>query len=312
MLSVICPVLNEEAYIKKVLDFFIEAKPSDKELLIVDGGSTDNTIAVVNTYTNRYANIFLLHNPNKTVPFALNIALQKCKGDLIIRLDAHTEYAPDYFTRIIETFADTGADIVGGPMRTVGKTNFQKAVAYATCTKFGVGDSAFHNETHEGYVDSVYLGAWKREIFKDVGFFDEYLKRNQDDDFHYRAKARGKKIYLNPEIKSFYYPRNSFKALFSQYFQYGLYKPIVLRKTKSEIKPRHLVPSAFLLYLLALPVLIFYSNYFVIPLLLYCALALMYSLRSNGSLQVKAAIFFVYPNLHISYGSGFLLGLLKV
>ena len=195
----------------------------------------------------------MLHNKNKIVPYALNIAIKQSTGNPIIRLDAHTEYANDYIEKVIETFETTGADIVGGPMRAIGKTNFQKAVAYATSTKLGVGDSQFHDENAKGFVDSVYLGAWKREIFYDVGYFDEKMKRNQDDEFHYRAKSKGKKIYLNPEIKSRYYPRSSFRKLFMQYYQYGLYKPLVLKKIKTEIKLRHLVPIGFVFYLMLIP-----------------------------------------------------------
>jgi glycosyltransferase involved in cell wall biosynthesis len=311
MISVVCPVYNEEAYISKVLEFFVSALPVDKEIFIVDGNSTDRTTVIVNEFANKHTNIFLLNNPSKTVPFALNMAIPKCKGEFIIRLDAHTEYAPDYFEQIIKSFKETGADIVGGPMRTVGKTDFQKAVAYATCTRFGVGDSAFHDEMKSGYVDSVYLGAWKKEIFNDVGYFDETLKRNQDDDFHYRAKAKGKKIFLNPQIKSFYYPRDTAKKLFLQYFQYGLYKPIVLKKTMTEIKLRHLIPSAFLLYLISLPVLLFFSSLFWLPSVLYLALSCWYAISSHGNLSQKVYTFMSYPLLHISYGSGFLAGLAK-
>lgn len=312
MISVICPVYNEELYIYKLLEFFTSALPQEKELFIVDGNSTDKTKEIVNKYSENHTNIFLLNNERRVVPFALNLAIKKCKGNFIVRLDAHTEYATDYFEQIIKTFNETGADIVGGPMRTIGKTDFQKAVAYATCTKFGVGDSAFHDEMKSGYVDSVYLGAWRKEIFDDVGYFDEALKRNQDDDFHYRAKAKGKKIYLNPQIKSFYYPRNNAKKLLLQYFQYGFYKPTVLKKTMAEIKMRHLIPSTFLLYLIFLPVLLFFNSLFCIPGVLYLLLCCRYALASQGGLNQKLNTLIVYPLLHISYGSGFLAGLLRV
>lgn len=312
MLSVICPVYNEENYISKVLEFFSSALPNDKELFIVDGGSSDKTVDIVNDFAGKHSNVYLLHNPNKIVPYALNMAIKLCKGDFIVRLDAHTEYAPDYFEQIVKTFKESNADIVGGPMRTVGKTDFQKAVAYATCTKFGVGDSAFHDEEHSGFVDSVYLGAWKREIFKDVGYFDEALVRNQDDDFHYRAKANGKKIFLNPQIKSYYYPRNSAGKLLSQYFQYGLYKPIVLKKTMSEIKLRHLIPSMFVLYLVLLPFLLNFNLLFLLPGLLYILIDFCFAFALKGSFKQKLNTLIVYPVLHISYGSGFILGLFRM
>ena len=156
------------------------------------------------------------------------------------------------------------------------------------------------------------LDAWKREIFSDVGYFDEKMKRNQDDEFHYRAKSKGKKIYLNPEIKSRYYPRSSFRKLFMQYYQYGLYKPLVLKKIKTEIKLRHLVPIGFVFYLMLIPLLYFVIGKFVlIPLLIYLLLGLCFAIKAHEKFEVKIVIPLIYPVLHISYGTGFFSGLFK-
>ena len=197
-------------------------------------------------------------------------------------------------------------------MRAEGKTDFQKAVAYCTSTKMGVGDSSFHDENARGYVDSVYLGAWKRELFDDIGMFDERMKRNQDDEFHYRAKSKNKKIYLNPAIHSVYYPRSSAKKLFVQYFQYGLYKPLVLKKIKSEIKLRHLIPALFVAYILSLIPLLFYQYlFFLTPLLLYFFLSALFSISNSLTALSKLYCLIIFPILHISYGSGFIIGIFK-
>ena len=141
MLTVLCPTFNEANYIENVLRFFVESLPSDKELFIIDGGSTDGTIEIVKQWEKKNASIHLLHNPHKYVPQALNIGLKASKGKLIVRLDAHTVYSKNYFEKIIETFDKTGADIVGGPMNAVGETTIQKAVAHATSGWFGIGNS---------------------------------------------------------------------------------------------------------------------------------------------------------------------------
>ena len=310
MITVLCPTYNEAEYIEKVLNFFINAKPTDKELLIIDGGSSDGTKKIVNDWTNKCSNIRLLENENKYVPFALNIGIKNSKGDPIIRLDAHTEYAEDYFVQIIKTFNDTGADIVGGPMNAIGKTNFQIAVAHATSTVFGVGDSKIHKARYKGESDHVYLGAWRRKLFDEIGYFDERLKRNQDDEFHYRARSLGKRIYLNSEIKSFYYPRNSFSKLISQYFQYGLFKPIVLRKIKSEIKLRHIFPSLFSIYILSL-VFAFSSKFYLLPLFVYISIDIYFSIRAKSNIKIIINSLLIYPVLHLSYGFGFLTGLFR-
>ena len=312
MITVICPVYNESVFIKKLLDFYTQALPLEKELLVIDGTSTDDTCQIIEQYTQQHSDIHLLHNPQRIVPFALNQAIEAAKGDIIIRLDAHTDYEPDYFEKILATFKNTNADIVGGPMRIAKGNTVQNAIGYATSTSFGIGNSSFHFEDFEGYADSVYLGAWKKSIFKTTGLFDVAFKRNQDDEFHYRAKSLGFKIYQHPDIKLYYHPRNSFSLLFKQYYQYGLYKPLVLKKIKSAISLRHLVPLGFLLYLLTLPlyfVLPFY--YGLIPLLLYVFGDLFFSFRSKKPMKEILAIMLVYPILHISYGIGFLFGLTK-
>lgn len=311
MITVVCPVYNEENYIEDVIRFFIAAGPAEKELIIIDGGSSDKTCEIVNDFASRYSNIKLLNNPDKFVPFALNRAITSSTGDPVIRLDAHSRYDDDYFKAILETFDKTKSDIVGGPMRAIGSSSFQKAVARATATSFGIGDSAFHDENHEGYVDSVYLGAWKRSVFTDVGYFDTDMIRNQDDEFHYRAKSAGKRIYLNPAIKSWYYPRSNYSALFKQYYQYGLFKPLVLKKVRSGLKLRHLIPSAFVGYLFLLCFL-FWIPVVFLPLALYLLLDVVFALRKGDEFNVMVYMMTIYPVLHISYGTGFIFGMIKI
>lgn len=308
MISVICPTFNEANYIENVLRFFISASPKEKELLIIDGGSDDGTREIVNDWAKKHTNIFLIYNPYKFVPFALNIGIKESTGDPIVRLDAHTEYSNDYFISILKTFSKTNADIVGGPMRAEGKTIFQRAVAYCTSSSFGIGNSKIHREHYKGESDHVYLGAWQRKLFSEIGFFDESLKRNQDDEFHYRASSLGKKIFLNPEIKSYYYPRSSLNKLFKQYFQYGLFKPLVLRKVKSGFKLRHLIPSLFVIYLITLPITIVFPQYYFI-LILYFVIGLIFSVNNKLKISEKCYSLIIYFTIHISYGSGFILGL---
>ena len=310
MITVICPTYNESKFIEQIIKFFLNAKPDDKELLIVDGGSTDETCEIINGWTSKHNNIKLVENPDKYVPFALNKAIKMSSGDPIVRLDAHTEFAEDYFEKIIETFNITGADVVGGPMRAIGKSDFQKAVALVTGTVFGIGDSKIHRENYSGESDHVYLGAWQRKLFDEIGFFDERLKRNQDDEFHYRARSMGKKVFLNPDIKSYYYPRSNIFKLIGQYFQYGLFKPLVLKKIKSEIKVRHIIPAVFCVYLLGLP-LTYFSIFYLLPLFLYTVLNLYFSLRFSRNIIINILLLIIYPSIHISYGLGFIAGILK-
>jgi hypothetical protein len=223
-------------------------------------------------------------------------------------LDAHTEYSKDYCVRILEVFKETNADIVGGPMIKKGVTLFQKAVAYCTSTSFGIGNSKIHRSDYCGTSDHVYLGAWRRDLFDNIGYFDVRLIRNQDDEFHYRAKSRGKKIFLSSKIKSEYFPRDSIKKLFTQYFQYGLFKPLVLKKVKSEFKYRHIIPSIFVIYFVTMP--LWYKNIFL-SLVFFTYFLLVTIFTQIAILSFKSKIFclIIYPTIHIAYGLGFLIGL---
>lgn len=313
MITVVCPVFNESKYIAGLLEFCINGLPAEKEIIIIDGNSTDDTCAIVETFQKKQVNIQLLHNPKRIVPFALNMAIKKAKGDVIVRLDAHTLYDENYFLKVLEAFDKSGADIVGGPMRIAAGTALQDAVGYATSTSFGIGNSSFHFDNFEGFTDSVYLGAWKKNIFETTGLFDEALKRNQDDEFHYRAKNLGFKIYQSPQIKSYYYPRNSYATLFKQYYQYGFYKPLVLAKVRSGLRFRHLVPLLFVLYLISLPLFILFKYWLMLfPLALYFLLNFTYSFRSKKSILQVGRISIAYFMLHVSYGSGFILGAINM
>jgi len=310
--SVICPVYNEIEFITQFFDFIESAKIKPIELFVIDGMSTDGTRYYLENKCKKLSYLQILNNSNRTVPFALNLAIPLCTGEIIIRLDAHTKYAIDYFDKILETFDKVDADIVGGPTRTISKNSKQEAIAYMFNTSFGMGNSSIHDIKFKGYTDSVTFGAWKRDIFRKSGLFDTQLKRNQDDEFHYRAITMGYKIYQNPEIQLFYYPRSSFNGLFKQYFEYGLYKPMVLKKIKTAFKFRHLAPSFFVSYLIIL--IFFYwliGNILLLPLFIYILLDFYFVLKSKKSYFVKFCILISYPTVHLGYGLGFILGLFK-
>jgi succinoglycan biosynthesis protein ExoA len=313
-ISIICPVFNEAAYLPNLLSFLAMVKPLNKEIIFIDGGSTDGSEELIKACSISNKSIKYYHNPNKTVPFALNIGIENASADIISRIDAHSVYADDYFEKILETFANVKADGVGGPTRTAFTNPFQEAVGYAISSKMGVGSSKVHQLDFEGYTDSVTFGAWKKEIFQTVGMFDERFKRNQDDEFHYRLGAAGFKVYQNPEIKIFYYPRSSVRTLFKQYFQYGLYKPLVLKKVKTGRKLRHYVPSIFVVYLLiTLPLIINNLQLILVsPLLLYIGLSLIFTFKSGVSIVAKFSLPLIFSSIHIAYGLGFIVGLVKL
>jgi len=318
-LSIIIPCRNEEKYIGKCPDSIIaQDYLNDKlEVLVVDGMSEDGTRGILETYMQEYPFVRLLDNPRKIVSTALNIGMKSAQGDIIVRMDVHTEYAPDYVTRCLQVLEQTGADNVGGAARTKADSYIQKAVSIAYKTSFGVGGAKFHNENFEGYVDTVTYGCWKKTTLEKIGLFDEELVRNQDDELNLRLIRSGCKIWQSPEIKSWYYPRSSIVALFKQYVQYGYWKVRVIQKHKIPASIRHIVPGTFVGLLAIMAAL---SPFSQLSLKILAGLLLFYGAANSGAsflackepskwkyIPVMPIIFAAY---HFGYGYGFLRGIL--
>ena len=234
------PVHNEATQIARTLRaVFAQDYPGDRmEVIVVDGMSTDDTRAIIESFQAEHANVRLISNLGKIVPTGLNAGIRQAKGDIIVRLDGHTEVAADYVRQCVTSLLRSGADNVGGKMTAVGTSIIGKVVAIAASTPLGVGGARFHYSNQEEWVDTVYLGAWRRELFCRIGLFDEEQVRNQDDEFNYRLLERGGRILLTPHVKSTYTARSSLRAVAGQYFKYGYWKVRVMQKHPYQMRWR--------------------------------------------------------------------------
>jgi len=310
ILSVICPVLNGEKYItSNILKFFTDSKFEDKELLIIDGGSNDRTIEIVKDWCQKYSNIKLIHNPHKYVPYALNIGIKESKGQFISRLDVHTVYPKNYFEKCIELSKTIDADNIGGTIISCGVSICGKAIAHSMSSLFGVGNSTPRIKSYDGYVDSIAFGFWDKQVFDKYGFFDETLIKNQDEDHNYLIIENGGKVYQSSKIKTYYFVREKIIDFIKQMFYYGFYKPLVLVKNISRIKIRHIIPSLFSVYIFTL----FFSlnPFWLIPLFLYLLLNILFSIINKENILTKIICIIIFPIMHMSYGIGFILGLIN-
>lgn len=319
VVSIVIPILNEEKYIANCIESILEQDyPKEKlELVLVDGISSDDTLAIIERYKSYCPFIKVYSNPQKTVQFALNIGIMNAKGKYIVRMDAHSEYVADYVSKCIEFLEKTNAFDVGGPMIAKGKNDIQKVVAAAYHSPFALGGGKFHIENFEGYADTVFLGAFRKQDLIDIGLYDERLPRSEDDDLTFRINEAGYKVYITPQIKSVYYPRDSYSSLFKQYFEYGLWKVAVIKKHKKPARISHLIPLLFILFLLffGLGSLIFrpIRYIFVIVMCLYIVLDVFFSFKNKyiNSFKNKLRLMYVHFVLHFSYGIGFLIGIFK-
>jgi succinoglycan biosynthesis protein ExoA len=248
----------------------------------------------------------------------LNIAIQRAKGEILVRVDGHCEIHKDYVKNCVEYLSKEEVDGVGGPMETIGETPAAQAIALAMSSPFGVGGSAFRTiKDRRMYVDSVAFPAYKKETLLKAGLFDEELVRNQDDEYNYRLRAMGGKILMTPDIRSRYYSRSSVRSLWRQYFQYGYWKVRVMQKHPRQMSLRQFIPLTFVVTLFVLSALAIFSE----PArLLLAAVVGAYLLANLGASLLTAKkhgwqympmLVVSFAALHFSYGLGFLYGLVK-
>ena len=253
--SVVIPSYNEEAYIENCVRSILASNyPQDKlQVLVCDGQSTDATQEIVKKIAEENPQVVLLQNLNKTTPFALNLGLKYSSADVKIILGAHSTVDDNFVlqnVKVLETMPEVGC--AGGVIENVYENNTSESIGLAMSSTFGVGNAHFRTGAKSGFVDTVAFGAYRKEVFENIGYFDESLTRNQDDEFNYRVTKAGYKIYLEPNIRCKYYVRGSFTKLYKQYFQYGYWKVFVNKKHGAFLSIRQLVPPAFVLYLLLL------------------------------------------------------------
>jgi glycosyltransferase involved in cell wall biosynthesis len=325
--SLIMPVRDEAPYISKAVESVLRQHLNglEWELLVADGASADGTREILERYAAERPEIRIIDNPERTVPCGLNRAILAARGRVVLRIDAHTEYEPDYARACIETLERTGAQNVGGPARTKAEGIVPQAIAAAYHSPFGCGGARFHDVNYEGPVDTVTYGCWKRTTLFDVGLFDELFVRNQDDELNLRITRGGGLIWQTPQAVSWYRPRATLKSLYRQYFQYGFWKFAVLRKHRIPASWRHLVPGAFLFWLSSTalaatlgrlaeaPAITLTASVLLgLALAVYAAVAVLAALwygRKHGA-AVTALLPLVFATYHFSYGLGFLSGII--
>jgi glycosyltransferase involved in cell wall biosynthesis len=247
LVSIIVPCRNELHHIKQFIHSAINQclENFTIEIIIADGNSNDGTREVLSGLTATDKRIRWIDNPRQIVSTGLNLCLAHALGDIVVRMDVHTQYATDYVLQCVRALESTGAMCVGGPWLAVGRTTHERAIAAAFQSSVGSGRATSRCVNYTGWVDTVYLGAWWRADLVELGGFDESLVRNQDDELALRIHRRGGRVWQSADIRSAYFPRASLTALYRQFRQYGYWKIPVIRKHRLPASLRHLVPFAF-------------------------------------------------------------------
>ena len=311
--------MNEKKYIKEFIESVLrqDFEKNLLEFLLIDGMSQDGTRNIIKNYCKKYDFIKILDNIKKNIPSALNIGIKNAQGKYIVRMDAHTYYYPDYISSCIEIIKTGNYQNVGGPTVLGHKNRMQKIISEAHYSLFALGGGKSHNKNYEGLADTVSFGTFEKNYLLKIGLYDENIKFAEDDDLNFRIIENNGKIFITPEIKFIYYPRDNLISLFIQYFKYGTWKMAVIKKHKKPARISHLVPVCFVIFLVFFPVISIFNKYIYfftcIIFFLYIFLDLIFSFKKNSKLNFfdKLILFFTHFIIHVSYGLGNIFGIFK-
>lgn len=320
LITIICPIYNEESFIYSTLKNLNNSlKNFDKtkiDILFIDGGSTDTTREKLNSYKKVFTklNYIIINNPHKFVSHAMNIGIEKSNSEYIARIDSHSILPENYFKILLEYSKKLNSENIGFAVDTIPPDNslISKSISIALSSKFGVGNSHFRtsNVNKPLSVDTVPYGFFPKKVFTKIGLYDTNLLRNQDDELNYRIISNGGKIYLLPGLRVKYFSRNSFLKLFQMYFQYGLFKPLVIYKT-GIFRLRQLAPLFLILGIIFDILIYLFTGFPMIIVLTYISFIFISSFFlgiKNHKLILIPLIVTSLVLVHISYGIGFLNG----
>ncbi len=316
--SVIVPMRNERRYIERCLRSLVEQNYSHDryEVIVVDGSSDDGSRELVDTFREALPDLRVVENRGRHTSRGLNIGLAFARGDVIARVDAHAAVASDYLRQSVAALERTHADAVGGPIRTLGEGPSGETIALAVSSPFGVGNAVFRYSEKEQWTDTVAFPAYRRDVFDRIGPFAE-IDGGEDDEFHFRLLDSGGKILLTPAIRSTYYARQTYFELARQYFGYGQAKVVVLSRHPKRTRLRQLVPSAFVVALVATLALAFFGGMFAMPLgvlwggYFVASFAVAAVIASKHGWRQVIRLPAAFACMHVAYGLGFLSGLLR-
>lgn len=313
LVSVVIPCRNEVKAIAKTVRALLASEHPNLEILVVDGMSEDGTREVVRELSSTEPRVRMIDNPHKLTPYAFNLGVKNARGGYVQIVGSRNELSRDYIPLMMKHLeADPKVACVGGDFQHVHDSEPGRYITRAMESKFGVGGGNYRTMEKDTLVDTVGVPMYRRSIFDEVGFFDENLTRNQDDDYNFRVRRAGHQILYVHDAKTTYLVRGSLKKAYRQYQQYGYFKVYVNKKHGAVTTMRQLVPALFLAFWpLALAASLAWPPFAWAALgvaALYVALGLALAGRGLGlgeRLRVLRACFV----LHLGYGTGYWLGL---
>lgn len=320
------PVLNERAYLEHaVASVLAQQLDGPAELVLALGPSTDGTTELAHRLAAADDRIRVVDNPAAHIPVGLNAAIRASRYATIIRVDAHSELAPGYAARALQTLQRTGAANVGGVMRADGRTPFQRAVARLYNSPVGLGGGAYHGGSQEGEAESAYLGVMRRAVLDEVGLFDETIRRGEDWELNLRIRQAGHRVWFDPQLSVTYWPRESWWRLARQFRATGAWRGELVRRFGRRNSLRYFAPPVLVLLVAAALVTAALQATGVVrgltavlasliyaPIAVYVLLVVVVaSAPGGGRIRQRLWTLVVLPTMHLSWGMGFLAGVLR-
>ncbi len=307
-ISVILPVLNEFDYLEEAVNAILEQDFAGlTEIILAVGPSKDSTLELAHALAKRDSRVVVVENPTGRTAAGLNIAVKTSRYGVIVRVDGHTKVPKNYLSQVFEILLETGAVNVGGVMAAEGRNHFENSVARAMRSPLGVGAARFHTGGGAGEVDTVYLGAFRKEALLAVGGYDERFTRAQDWELNHRLRMAGGVIYFDPRLVVTYRPRSTFKALAKQYFEYGRWRRVVARRHQGTINFRYLVPP-FTVLAVAISLMCGWlvSPILFAPAIIYGVFIVIASAVIGKSIAEFLRLPFILLTMHMTWGIGFI------
>ena len=311
--TVIMPVLNEETHLEGAVQSILNQEYEGiLELILALGPSRDGTNKIAAELAKKDSRVILLDNPRGLTTVGLNAAIKLAKHDYIIRIDAHSEPAQGYIHNGILELLAQDADLIGGIMDAKGRSAFQRAVAWAYTSQFGLGSASYHVGGEAGEAESAYLGIFRKSALARVGGYDEAIIRGEDWDLAQRIKATGGLVWFSPELRVTYWPRGRFSGLAKQFFSTGVWRGDLTRRDLKRASRRYFAPPALVSAILLGFVLLIFGNLVgIMPLAGYLFAIAFLSISSSGlKLKDRFALMIVLPTMHLGWGLGFIRGYL--
>lgn len=317
--SIIIPCYNEQATIRKLLAALrLQTYPLDKmEVVISDGLSTDETLDVIGSFQKQHTDLSVrvVENKARSIPSGVNQAIRESRGEIIVRLDAHSMPIPEYVERCVAAHQSGKGNNVGGvwEIRPGAETWIAESISFAAAHPLGVGDAMYRLNAKAGAVDTVPFGSFRRELIQRIGAFDETLLANEDYEFNTRVRESGGVVWLDPSIRSVYFSRDTIGRLAAQYWRYGFWKFRMLKRYPRTLRWRQALPPAFVFVLIALIVLslcfatarLLFVLQFSIYFLILGLAGLRLAIKTRKGFHLWGLPLAI-ATMHMTWGAGFL------